>query len=76
MIGYSDFGVEPDGFVLLDSGSLFEFSGESFKKYLHGITQRKVDEINDKVMNKEFLEYKEGEKLKRGNRISILIWSE
>jgi hypothetical protein len=31
MIGYSDFGVEPDGFVLLDSGSLFEFSGESFK---------------------------------------------
>jgi hypothetical protein len=45
-------------------------------EYLHGITQRKVDEINDKVMNREFLEYKEGEKLKRGNRISILIWSE
>jgi hypothetical protein len=35
MIGYSDFGVDPDGFVLLDSGSLFEFSGESFKSYFH-----------------------------------------
>jgi len=91
MIGYDDFGVDPDGYILMEPGCLFDLSGDSFtsiltdilfliliffSEYLHGITQRKEDEINEKVLNRKYLNYEEGEKLQRNNRIAIIIWSE
>eukprot|EP01080_Neovahlkampfia_damariscottae_P008123 gene8123-12583_t len=60
MIGYDDFGIDPDGYILMESGCLFDCSGDSFTKYLHGITQRKEDVINEKVLNRKYVNYTDG----------------
>lgn len=76
MIGPGDFYLDPIGTAILEPGSLLLFSGESFTQFLHGISKRTFDEVNDKTLNKSLIQFQKDEKIPRGERISIVIWSD
>lgn len=61
------------GSMLLERRSLILVTNEAYAHYLHGIDERPVDYITEKVFNREICNRKIGDEVNRGLRISITI---
>lgn len=76
VFGQDEYDIDPIGTAILESGSLFLFSNESFSQYLHGIQRKEYDIINENTLNLDKIKLKLKDSSKRSERISIVIWSE
>lgn len=66
-------GTKPVLSLVLEPGSLLVFSGDAFTCHRHGITATEEDEISPLVHNSKRLGLSNGDRLKRGRRLSLTI---
>lgn len=61
------------GSVLLERRSLVLVQEEMYKTYLHGIQELTCDTLTQSIANIHLTQYKVGDKLTRGTRVSLTI---
>ncbi len=60
--------------VYLEKGSILLVSSEAYTQWVHGISERNFDEIHNSIANLDCLHARQGEKVARSDRVSIVFW--